>query len=271
MLSPWPPPLPPGWYADPGGADAQRWWDGSGWTEHVHRAADDPPPGGPVPVRGAIVGLLVLLAVRVLVEVAVRPLRDEFTPLWLMGLLFYAVVFGPMLVAALRGLGAVDAGWRWVRTQVQARDLAWGVVVWISTVASGAVTVPLIRMVGIPFRSNGDVVANYRTLDTGLFAVTMVAAIVGAPLVEELFFRGLVLRGLIDRIPPWAAVVGQAVAFGLYHLIPGFGSANAGLVVVLTGYGLVFGLWARHFRRLGPTMVGHAITNTVAFLILLVR
>lgn len=43
---------PPGWYADPGGRDGSRWWDGSAWTDHVRAARpnDDPPPvptGGP--------------------------------------------------------------------------------------------------------------------------------------------------------------------------------------------------------------------------------
>ena len=27
--------VPAGWYADPSGATAQRWWDGARWTEHV--------------------------------------------------------------------------------------------------------------------------------------------------------------------------------------------------------------------------------------------
>ena len=27
--------VPAGWYADPSGATAQRWWDGGRWTEHV--------------------------------------------------------------------------------------------------------------------------------------------------------------------------------------------------------------------------------------------
>jgi Protein of unknown function (DUF2510) len=28
---------PPGWYADPAGGDAMRFWDGAAWTEHVWR------------------------------------------------------------------------------------------------------------------------------------------------------------------------------------------------------------------------------------------
>ncbi len=31
---------PAGWYDDPSGQAARRWWDGSGWTEHT----DGPPP-----------------------------------------------------------------------------------------------------------------------------------------------------------------------------------------------------------------------------------
>lgn len=39
-------PTPPGWYADPAGSPALRWWDGTAWTEHlsqpaVSAAADD--------------------------------------------------------------------------------------------------------------------------------------------------------------------------------------------------------------------------------------
>jgi hypothetical protein len=39
--APSPSPPPAGWYADPAGGDASRWWDGERWTEHVNRR-DEP-------------------------------------------------------------------------------------------------------------------------------------------------------------------------------------------------------------------------------------
>jgi hypothetical protein len=38
------PGAPPGWYADPAGGPAQRWWDGYAWTEATVLPAQPPPP-----------------------------------------------------------------------------------------------------------------------------------------------------------------------------------------------------------------------------------
>jgi Protein of unknown function (DUF2510) len=39
---------PPGWYGDPGGTSALRWWDGRQWTEHTQPQPGAPPqPPGP--------------------------------------------------------------------------------------------------------------------------------------------------------------------------------------------------------------------------------
>ncbi|MEU4158255.1 DUF2510 domain-containing protein [Actinoplanes sp. NPDC026670] len=47
---------PAGWYADPSGLPAQRWWDGRQWTDHVQPGGTPtPPPNGyfpPVPPSG---------------------------------------------------------------------------------------------------------------------------------------------------------------------------------------------------------------------------
>lgn len=40
---------PPGWYADPGGSRALRWWDGTAWTPHTQPQPDLQPPTGPQP------------------------------------------------------------------------------------------------------------------------------------------------------------------------------------------------------------------------------
>ncbi|GLY08140.1 DUF2510 domain-containing protein [Actinoplanes sp. NBRC 101535] len=39
--------VPAGWYADPHGLPAQRWWDGQAWTDHLHPDEPQPPVAQP--------------------------------------------------------------------------------------------------------------------------------------------------------------------------------------------------------------------------------
>jgi hypothetical protein len=39
--------VPPGWYADPGGQQGSRWWDGNQWTDHTQPGPPPAPPGQP--------------------------------------------------------------------------------------------------------------------------------------------------------------------------------------------------------------------------------
>lgn len=41
-----------GWYADPAGGPAQRYWDGTAWTEHLAPAPASPTPGYPAGYPG---------------------------------------------------------------------------------------------------------------------------------------------------------------------------------------------------------------------------
>jgi membrane protease YdiL (CAAX protease family) len=76
------------------------------------------------------------------------------------------------------------------------------------------------------------------------------------PIVEELFFRGLLQRSLLRRLGRNAAIAVSAVFFGLAHeqalQLPG-------LVV----FGLVLGYLAWRTGRLGPGIVAHACFNLV--------
>ena len=260
------PQVAPGWYPDPHRAAALRWWDGGRWTEHEHHE-----PDGPVPLRGAVAAVAAFVAARVLVGLALAPLRDGPVPRWVQAVGFYGLIFGVMAVMAGRGLGVGRAPWRWLWGQLRGIDVGWGLLAWLSAIVGGAFVVAVSQRIGVPFRANGEVIQTYRDRDLALFAVTAVAGVVGAPLVEELFFRGLLLRGLRSRVPAWAAVFGQGLLFGLYHVIPSYGRANIGLVLVLSTYGWVFGAWARRTGRLGPTIVGHAITNALVMAVAFAR
>jgi membrane protease YdiL (CAAX protease family) len=125
--------------------------------------------------------------------------------------------------------------------------------------------VTIIRATGIPFTSNVTSRSHgppHR--DSAGYAAFALAAIVGAPLFEELFFRGALLRALRSKLGPVAAIVVQGVAFGVYHVSPGYGTGNIGLAMVLSAAGMVLGYAAYRWGRLGPGMVAHMIVNILA-------
>jgi membrane protease YdiL (CAAX protease family) len=86
--------------------------------------------------------------------------------------------------------------------------------------------------------------------------------VVLAPLIEELFFRGLFQRSAGRRFGSFWAVVLPAVVFGLVHLQP---LQFPALVL----FGLVAGLLVARFDRLGPAVWAHLGFNAVAVAALL--
>ncbi len=87
------------------------------------------------------------------------------------------------------------------------------------------------------------------------------AVIVAAPVIEELFFRGLLLRSLERRFGARWAVAGSSLAFGIAHF--------QGLQLpALIAVGLVFGVLRVRTGRLGPGIVAHAAFNAVAVIAL---
>lgn len=93
----------------------------------------------------------------------------------------------------------------------------------------------------------------------GTLALLLIVLAVGAPIVEELFFRGLLLRSLLGRAPAPVAIVVSGVLFGLAHFE---GVQFAGLAV----FGVVLGVLAWRTGRLAPGMAAHAAFNAAAVL-----
>jgi uncharacterized protein len=91
-----------------------------------------------------------------------------------------------------------------------------------------------------------------------------VMTLLGAPFMEEMFFRGLVFRGLAGALHArerglamWVAVIGSALLFALAH---GEAAQFAGLAAV----GVVLAVLVVRTQRLAPSFLTHASFNAVA-------
>jgi sodium transport system permease protein len=73
---------------------------------------------------------------------------------------------------------------------------------------------------------------------------------------EETFFRGLILRGLLTRVAPGAAIASCAVMFGLYHVDPF-------RLIPTTLLGGMLGFIAWRSGSLGPAVLAHFLNNAV--------
>lgn len=147
-------------------------------------------------------------------------------------------------------------------------DLGWGPLIWLATIAVQVAVATIVLALDVPLANNTDDVGEL-TSDRTYAVAIVITAVVAAPLVEELVFRGIVLRSLLSVTPAPVAVIGQGVLFGVAHVDPVRGVGNIGLAMVLSGVGVSFGVAAYLLRRIGPTMVAHAIFNGVVMIILL--
>jgi uncharacterized protein len=90
-------------------------------------------------------------------------------------------------------------------------------------------------------------------------AILFVFLVLGAPFVEELFFRGLLLRSLDRRFGTPAAVLGSALVFGLAHF-------ELLQLPALILFGVILAVMAERTGRLGPGIAAHAAFNAATVL-----
>jgi membrane protease YdiL (CAAX protease family) len=103
--------------------------------------------------------------------------------------------------------------------------------------------------------------SNQATGGPGLI-VLAVLVVVGAPIVEELFYRGLLLRSVRNRFGPTVAIVVSALVFAAAHF-------EALQFPALFVFGLVLGYLANRYDRLGPGIFAHAAFNAVTMAVLI--
>lgn len=231
-----------------------------GEPPHPHTADALAPSWGLGDVVGGLVAAQVLSVVAVGIAVGASGWGsvEEF-PLWAVALVqvpLWSGLLAGVLWAGRKGDGVVrDFGFaaRWF-------DPLWGVSVGLVTqvVVLPLLYLPLLELWG---RTSDDLARPARDLADRAegpagWAVLVLVVVVCAPVVEELFYRGLLLRSLQKRgWPAWAAVVVSAAVFAASHFqalqFPG-----------LFVFGLILALMTVGSGRLGPAIWAHVAFNS---------
>ncbi|HEY4377715.1 MAG TPA: type II CAAX endopeptidase family protein [Acidimicrobiales bacterium] len=181
----------------------------------------------------------------------------SYPPLWL------GFVGVPIFVAWKKGNGWI----RDFRVRFAWPDLGIGVA---AGVLSQLVLVPLVSK---PFqllfnKTNAELTHPAKVLadkahgaHLGAFLLVLVV-VIGAPLAEELFFRGLVYRCVERRLGPMWAIGISAVVFGLTHF-------EGIQTPALIAFGAVLGYLVYRTDRLGTSVFTHMAFNGVSMIALL--
>lgn len=147
-------------------------------------------------------------------------------------------------------------------------DLGWGPVIWLGALGAQLAVGAIVVTLGVPLIGNTEGIDQI-SADRTYVVSLVITAVIAAPIVEEMVFRGVVMRGLRSRLPLVVVVVAQGLLFGAAHVDPVRGAGNVGLVLVLSGVGIAFGIAVSLLGRIGPSIVAHAIFNGVVLLIVL--
>jgi membrane protease YdiL (CAAX protease family) len=207
-----------------------------------------------------------VLAVGVYVGVTGHESGVVFTAVGLIGL-WVGFVGVALWASRNKGSGSLASDYG---LSIRPRDIAQGVVVGLlaQLVLVNAI-VQLFHLLSPSVDIGGQ--ARDITGDTGGWRLAVLAPflVIGAPLVEELYFRGLLQRSAIRRLGPVAGIVLPAVAFGLVHTSTDLsGWSLAALVTALAAFGAVLGVLAYRTGRLGPGLVAHATFNALTLIAL---
>lgn len=275
---------PPAWYPDPSGVAELRYWNGWAWTPGVvirgqvfelampppgtvARAQVEPDTRAVLPARAAwlaLAGFVIGVTASITLNLGAKAIGLPLIVRLLAGQagLWTGLLGACVIVSRRHGTG--DLG-RDYGVRLTGADFGWGALMSLAARMAVAVVVIPFLMFSRRFSGGNDKVFRVFRPDVASFVVVALIAVVGAPVVEELFFRGLVQGSFLKSLGTAGAIGLQAVLFGLAHFQPILGMANVTVIVGIAAAGVVFGITA-WWRRLGASMTAHACFNLVAII-----
>lgn len=218
----------------------------------------------------AVIGIVASLALSIAgVGIALGISGDETTddmPLWATALLnipLWLGLLGAVLYATRRkGSGSLRQDFA---LAMRPGDVPLGLVAgFLGQLLIIVVTLPVYKLLGVDTEEVGQTAEDLadRAVHAPDVVALLVMVVLIAPVVEELFHRGLVLRSLERRWGTVAAVVGSSLLFSALHfqwydLLPLFLA------------GLLFASLRVRAGRLGPAIWAHLAFNLTAVISLL--
>jgi membrane protease YdiL (CAAX protease family) len=141
------------------------------------------------------------------------------------------------------------------------RDTALALVPWVVMLVPALVLVAstLVTIVTQAFPLSDSERALFERLGDDDLATTLLGCVI-APVVEEMLFRGVILRGFLQRYPRSHAIWGSAALFGMAHL-------NIYQFVAALLLGSVSGWLYDRSRSLVPCIALHSAYNTALTLL----
>ena len=238
-------------------------------------SAENPTPSGitePDPqlswgVRHVIYGWLLGQVAVILVVIAINAFDSgidlddpslEITAI-LQAALWVGTLGIPVWLYLIKGVSWKEFGW-----EFQKNDILPGLLIGLGTqIAAGLLYLPLVLIfdgidVSEPARELVDKATGF-----GVFLLFLVVAI-GAPLVEELFYRGLTLKAFEKKMSNRLALVLSSLVFAIAHL-------QLIQFPALFLFGFVAGYLARKYDRLGRAVWAHVGFNTTTVVALLLQ
>jgi len=169
----------------------------------------------------------------------------------------------PIVVSRWKGLGIVS-DWKF---QFKPIDIAYGIGLWLAVFIAASVAGEVVaRIVGL---NDTDEATNTQILtdnEGSLWVLGIVfCVVIGAPLVEELLFRGLILRAFEKSFGPVVGIVVSTVIFTVLHVVGGATWDETFVLWASIGMvGLVLAIGTVKIGRLGPAIIAHVLFNGVA-------
>ena len=162
----------------------------------------------------------------------------------------YLIQFGLTILYVLmhRHKRGGKGGLRFSLSRTNPAIVLWGVIL---TFSVSIVIEPLLELF-----PSGQLEQLNKMVGSGGWA--MLLAVIVAPIMEEMLFRGIIQESLTLKYGPLAGVLIAATVFGVVHIIPAQ-AINAFFI------GLILGYVYLQTRSLIPVIMIHAINNAIAY------